>query len=116
MNEIPHNVSAAISWLRFPLMFGVVLIHSGISAGEGYPTLDFIVRLFTQSLPAFCVHALPLIIIGKVASALLAGKPEWLWIADYMINPVLITAAAVGSYMILKAAAPRLTSIITGGR
>ncbi len=55
MNKIPAEVSAAISWLRFPLMFGVVLIHSGISAGEGYPTLDFIVRLFTQSLPAFCV-------------------------------------------------------------
>lgn len=55
MNKIPAEVSDAISWLRFPLMFGVVLIHSGISAGEGYPALDFIVRLFTQSMPAFCV-------------------------------------------------------------
>lgn len=48
--------SEFISWIRFPLILGVVLIHSGISPnGEGYSELAAVVRLFTKCIPAFCV-------------------------------------------------------------
>lgn len=52
---ISKDISRLISWLRFPLMFGVVMIHSGLSVPDGYDCLKIIEDICTKTIPAFCV-------------------------------------------------------------
>lgn len=56
----PPTASAAIARLRFPLMLGVVLIHSVLmepqeAAAQGLDAVAFVVGLLSRSLPLPCV-------------------------------------------------------------
>ena len=72
--------------------------------------------LSNSSFFLFCVHALPLLIIEKISTTILVGKPEWLWIIDYFFNPLMIIICSTIIYILFKKSMPKFTSFITGGR
>lgn len=115
------GISLIALFLNFDICTRQVYILSAMIALVGYgsqlvKTVRLPKILEDSSFFIFCFHAIPLLILEKIALSVLTGQSEWLLIADYFANPIIIISLSVALYVFCKKYFPKFTSLITGGR
>ena len=100
--------------------FSHIYILSSILAILGYSRSLCKIKisgiLTESSFFLFCVHTLPLLLVIRIASKLLAEFPEWCWIVTYFAVPIFIVVLSTVCYRFLNNICPKFLSFILGGR